>query len=98
MIGIVYVIFQQDIGEAMKAFIDQVSNPPTKLMILGPTFSSQAMVVADTAAHYNLVQVRLMTYRPCIWLCTTLQPLQPGPGVINDTQTMDVRGTAATTA
>ena len=51
------MILQQDIGQAVKAFIDQVSTKPTKIMILGPTFTSEAAVVADVAKHFNLVEV-----------------------------------------
>ncbi len=42
----------------MKAFVDQVSAPPTKIMVLGPSFTSQAKVIAEVAPFYNLVEVR----------------------------------------
>ncbi len=49
--------FQTEIGLCVKGFIDLVSTPPTKVLLLGPTYSSQAEVVADVAGHYNLLQV-----------------------------------------
>ncbi len=49
--------FQQNIGEAVKAFVDQVSEPPTKIMVLGPSYTSQAKVIAEVAPYYNLVEV-----------------------------------------
>ncbi len=42
----------------MKGFIEEISQPPTKILMLGPTYSPQAEVVADVAGHYNLLQVR----------------------------------------
>ena len=52
-------LIQQNIGEAAKAFVDQVYTDPTKLMILGPSFTSQAKVIAEMAPYYNLLDVSI---------------------------------------
>ena len=41
----------------MKNFITQISNPPTKVMVIGPMFTPEAKVIAETSALYNLVEV-----------------------------------------
>ncbi|ELU05004.1 hypothetical protein CAPTEDRAFT_200436 [Capitella teleta] len=41
----------------MHVFINQVMSPPTKMFLLGPTFSTQAEVIAELAGRYNLVEV-----------------------------------------
>jgi len=42
----------------VKEFITQISNPPTKIMVIGPMFTPEAKVIAETSALYNLVEVR----------------------------------------
>ena len=54
---VVVLLFQNDIGHSMKNFITQISNPPTKVMIIGPMFTPEAKVIAETSALYNLVEV-----------------------------------------
>ena len=55
---IIFTAFLQDeVGAVMKQFVDLISTSPTKVAILGPTFSNQAQVVGETARFYNLVQV-----------------------------------------
>ena len=54
---IVVLLLQNDIGHSMKNFITQISNPPTKVMIIGPMFTPEAKVIAETSALYNLVEV-----------------------------------------
>ncbi|XP_077988172.1 gamma-aminobutyric acid type B receptor subunit 2-like [Glandiceps talaboti] len=44
-------------GVGSMIFVEHISQPPTKLMILGPTYSSATKPVAEVAHHYNLVQV-----------------------------------------
>ena len=51
------LLFQNDIGHTMEEFITQISNPPTKVMIIGPMFTPEAKVVAETSALYTLVEV-----------------------------------------
>ncbi len=51
--------FQLDVGHAMKGFIDNVFATPAKVMVLGPTYSSQAQIVANVGSYYNLFQVSL---------------------------------------
>ncbi|XP_070537750.1 gamma-aminobutyric acid type B receptor subunit 2-like [Ptychodera flava] len=46
-----------DPGHGTKVFVEHISHPPTKLMILGPAYSSVTKSVAQTAPHYNLVEV-----------------------------------------
>ena len=53
-----HLLFQNDIGHIMKAFITQISSPPTKIMVIGPMFTPEAKVIAETSALYNLVEVR----------------------------------------
>ena len=48
---------QDEVGAALKQFVDLISAPPTKVGILGPFFSNQAQVVAEVARYYHLVQV-----------------------------------------
>ena len=50
---------QNDIGHVVKEFITQISNPPTKIMVIGPMFTPEAKVIAETSALYNLVEVRI---------------------------------------
>ena len=68
--------FQFKVGESMKAFIDSISHEPTKIAMIGPIFSSQTEVLAQTAGYFNLVEVNLldfilnvnMIYCPCFKL------------------------------
>ena len=50
-------VFQQSIGSVMEAFIEQLHTPPVKLMIIGPSYTPQAEVMAETAPRYNLINV-----------------------------------------
>ena len=52
-----YWLLQSDIGHTMKNFITLISNPPTKIMVIGPMFTPEAKVIAQTSALYNLVEV-----------------------------------------
>ena len=42
----------------MKAFIDETNQPPAKVMMLGPTSSSEAVVIADVSKYMGIVEVR----------------------------------------
>ena len=42
----------------VKAFIDEINSPPAKVMVLGPTFSSEALVIGDVSKYMGLVEVR----------------------------------------
>ena len=44
-------------GTALKAFIDSVSSPPTKVAIIGPFLSLANEYIASVSKHWNLVQV-----------------------------------------
>ena len=46
----------------MKAFMDEIFSPPTKIAILGPVFSSQGKIVAGIPAFYNLLEVISVKY------------------------------------
>ena len=41
----------------MKAFIDEMNLPPRKVMLLGPTSSSEAVVIGDVSKYMGIVQV-----------------------------------------
>ena len=49
---------QMDIGRAVKAFLDEINQPPRKVMVLGPTYSSEAAVIGDVSKYMDLVQVK----------------------------------------
>ncbi|XP_022093142.1 gamma-aminobutyric acid type B receptor subunit 1-like [Acanthaster planci] len=44
-------------GEGMKGFVDLINEEPTKLMLLGASCSVVSQPVAETAQHWNLVQM-----------------------------------------
>ena len=50
---------QRDTGRAVKAFIDEMNKPPAKVMVLGPTYSSEAVVIGDVSKYMDLVEVIL---------------------------------------
>ena len=37
----------------------QIANPPTKIMLIGPVYTPEAKVLAETAPLFSLVQVRI---------------------------------------
>ena len=43
----------------MKEFMAQIANPPTKIMLIGPVYTPEAKVLAETAPLFSLVQVRI---------------------------------------
>ena len=45
----------------MKSFIDAVTNDPIKIGMIGPIFSQQTEVLAQTAGFYHLVEVRIVS-------------------------------------
>ncbi|KAI0240075.1 Gamma-aminobutyric acid type B receptor subunit 1 [Lamellibrachia satsuma] len=53
-----------DIGHIVKEFITQISNPPTKVMIIGPMFTPEAKVIAETSALYSLVEISYFVTSP----------------------------------
>lgn len=46
-------------GTALKAFIDAISHPPTKVAVIGPIISSANEYIASISKHWNLIQVKL---------------------------------------
>ena len=46
-----------DIGLVVKAFIDEMSQPPQKVMLLGPFHSQQAVIIGDVSKYMNIVEV-----------------------------------------
>ncbi|KAI0230313.1 Gamma-aminobutyric acid type B receptor subunit 2 [Lamellibrachia satsuma] len=55
---------ENDIGHVVKEFISQISNPPTKIMVIGPMFTAEAKVIAETSALYNLVEISYFVTTP----------------------------------
>lgn len=67
------VFLQENVGQSVKLFIEQISSKPTKVAILGPFYSSQAKVVAETASYYNLLQVWTFDFLfKCSVICSVL--------------------------